>query len=64
VAREVKVDRDLCMGSGQCLIYAPNTFGQDEDAIAIVLDPEGDSEEAITSAITGCPTHALAVRDA
>jgi ferredoxin len=49
------------MGSGQCLIYAPNTFTQDDDAIAVVSDPEGDSEAELVSAVTGCPTHAIAV---
>jgi ferredoxin len=51
------------MGSGQCTIYAPNTFGQDDESIAIVVDPDGDSLAAVTSAVTGCPTQALAVRD-
>jgi ferredoxin len=56
---EIRVDRDLCMGSAQCSIYAPNTFGQDEDAVAVVLDACGDSGEAIQAAIDSCPTRAL-----
>ena len=39
--REIRVDRTLCMGSGQCCWYAPNTFDQDDETIAIVTDPAG-----------------------
>lgn len=63
MAREIKVDADLCMGSGQCSIYAPNTFDHDENGIAFVTDPEGDSAEAVAQAVAGCPTQAITVRD-
>jgi ferredoxin len=57
--RELHVDRDLCMGSGQCVYYAPNTFDQDDDSISVVTNPQGDPEEVIETAITACPTRAL-----
>jgi ferredoxin len=59
--REIRVDRDLCMGSAQCSIYAPNTFGQDEDAVAEVVDQHGDPDDAIATAIASCPTRALSI---
>lgn len=59
--REIRVDRTLCMGSGQCCWYAPNTFDQDDETVAIVIDPQGDPEEAITAAVKGCPTGALSL---
>ncbi|MGH3246371.1 MAG: ferredoxin [Trebonia sp.] len=59
--REIRVDRDLCMGSGQCCWYAPNTFGQDDETIAVVIDPRGDPEEAIQTAVDSCPTGALSI---
>ncbi|MBL7490030.1 ferredoxin [Frankia sp. AgB1.9] len=61
MARAITIDRDLCMGSGQCLIYASNTFDLDDDAIATVVDPDGDSDAELTSAVTGCPTQAISV---
>ena len=60
-SREVRVDRTLCMGSGQCCWYAPNTFGQDSNTVAIVIDQHGDPDEAINTAIIGCPTEALSI---
>lgn len=59
--REIRVDRTLCMGSGQCCWYAPNTFDQDDETVAIVIDPQGDPEEQIRAAIKGCPTGALSI---
>jgi ferredoxin len=59
--REIRVDRDLCMGSGQCNWYAPNTFDQDDEAVAVVIDSHGDPEEAITTAIASCPAQALSL---
>ena len=59
--REIRVDRSLCMGSGQCCFYAPNTFDQDDETIAIVTDPGGDPEEAIQAAVDGCPTQAISI---
>jgi ferredoxin len=61
--REIGVDRNLCMGSGQCSWYAPNTFDQDDETIAIVIDPRGDPAEAIKTAVDSCPTRAISIVD-
>jgi len=57
---ELSVDRDRCMGSGQCTFYAPSTFDLDDLSIAVVVDPDGDPDDAIQMAIDVCPTRALA----
>ncbi len=59
--REIRIDRSLCMGSGQCCWYAPNTFGQDDETIAIVIDPAGDPDDTIEAAADGCPTQAISI---
>ena len=59
--REIRVDRDLCIGSAQCSWYALHTFDQDEDAVAVVIDQHGDPEDAIQSAIVSCPSRALSI---
>jgi ferredoxin len=59
VSRKIEIDRELCMGSGQCCVYAPLTFGQDETTIAVVADPDGGSAEEIRAAVQFCPTQAL-----
>ena len=55
----ISVDRERCMGSGMCLVYAPGTFEHDEQTKAIVVDPAGDTIEAIRTAVEACPTGAL-----
>lgn len=58
---EISIDRDRCMGSGNCVVNAPATFDLDESSIAIVRDAEGESEEAIARAARGCPTQAITI---
>jgi ferredoxin len=55
----IAVDRELCMGSGLCVIYAPATFSHDEQAKAVVVDPAGDPIDMIRTAVEACPMHAL-----
>jgi ferredoxin len=62
--REIRVDKNLCMGSGQCLGYAPNTFDQDDDNTAMVISQDGDPEEDIQTAISSCPTGAISRAEA
>ncbi len=59
--RQIRIDRSLCMGSGQCLWYAPNTFDQDDDTMAIVIDQHGDPEDKVATAIGSCPTQAISL---
>lgn len=59
----VTVDRDLCIGSGLCVVYAENTFTHDEQAKAIVLTPSPDSLAAVRAAVEACPVSALQLTD-
>jgi ferredoxin len=59
---EVEVDRDLCIGSGNCVYGAPGTFELDDDEVAYVVDPAAASEEAIVQAARRCPSRAISVR--
>ena len=58
---EVEVDRDVCMGSGNCVYTAPGAFDLDDDSISFVVDPAGASEEKVIVAARNCPTHAITV---
>ena len=59
---EIDIDRDACMGSGNCVFTAPGVFELDDDSIARVVDPEASREDAILTAARQCPTHAISVR--
>ncbi len=59
---EVEIDRDVCMGSGNCVYEAPGAFDLDDDSVAMVVDPAGAPEEQVVAAARKCPTHAITVR--
>jgi ferredoxin len=59
---EIDIDRDACMGSGNCVYTAPGVFELDNDSIARVVDPEASPDEVILTAARQCPTHAITVR--
>jgi ferredoxin len=58
----IRIDRELCEGSGSCAFQAPSTFDIDDDTKVILV--EGiDSDQAIRAAVESCPTHAIAIAD-
>jgi ferredoxin len=59
---EVEIDRDVCMGSGNCVFEAPGAFALDDDSIATVVDPTAVPEDKIIAAARKCPTQAISVR--
>jgi ferredoxin len=65
VALEIQIDRDRCIGSGNCGFFAPATFDIDDDLKAVLLatagGPEGDPHDAVLLAADGCPTEAITV---
>jgi ferredoxin len=62
-APTIVVDRELCMGSGMCIVYAPATFAHDDETKAVVVDPEGDPIDAIRNAMQACPTSAIRIEE-
>jgi ferredoxin len=58
---EIAIDRDVCMGSGNCSFWAPGVFDLDDDGVAVVIDPDGASEDKIVLAAQGCPTQAISL---
>ncbi len=62
MALEVEIDRDVCMGSGNCVYEAAGAFDLDDDSIAFVVDTAAVPEEKVIAAALKCPTHAITVR--
>ena len=62
MALEVDVDRDACIGSGNCAFHAPGAFELDADGIAFVVDPAAAPEGAVHKASQQCPARAITVR--
>jgi ferredoxin len=59
---EIRIDTDTCMGSGNCVFWAPESFELDEeDAHAVALDPEATEEERLLVVSGGCPVGAISL---
>lgn len=59
----VEIDRQRCMGSGNCAYWAPATFDLDSDGIATLIgDPSADTER-VRLAVEGCPTRSIALSE-
>jgi len=61
VALTIEINREVCMGSGNCSFWAPAVFDLDDDGVAIVIDAAGDTEDKVILAAQGCPTQAISV---
>jgi ferredoxin len=61
VALEISIDRDVCMGSGNCSFWAPGVFDLDDDGIAVIVDPNAQPDDKVILAAQGCPTQAISI---
>lgn len=62
----VRVDRDKCIGVGNCVEIMPDVFDQDEDdGIVILLQEEVDDSrlDELQQAADVCPVHAILIGD-
>ncbi len=57
----IEIDRDACVGSGNCVFWAPATFDLGDDGVSVVIDPTGDTVDRIRVAAEGCPARAISV---
>ena len=64
MAIDVEIDRDVCMGSGNCTYEAPGVFDLDDDSVAVVVDVTAAPESSVAAAADKCPTHAITIRRA
>ena len=61
----IVVDRDVCIGSGNCVMTLPAVFDQDDDGVVVLDDPSPDqaTEDAVQAAARRCPSGAITVLD-
>lgn len=57
----VVADRDRCMGTGSCMVYAPATLTYDAEGKVAVTEPIADDLDAVRAAVEACPTAALTI---
>lgn len=59
----MEIDRDLCVGFGDCLDAAPDAFELDEENVAVFTRPETVDREGLLEACRSCPVDAITARD-
>jgi ferredoxin len=60
---KVRVDRELCIGIGNCVALAPTVFEFDEENKATVLDPSSVDDDTLLEVAESCPENAIIVED-
>lgn len=60
---KVRVDRELCIGVGNCEAFAPTVFKLDDQNKAVVLDIKSVDERTLMEAAESCPVGAIIIED-
>lgn len=57
----VTIDRSKCVGSGNCMMTAPEVFEQDDDGIVVLLNaaPPESQHAAVRQAVELCPARVI-----
>ena len=58
-AVKVEIDRERCMGSGNCIYWAAKVFDVGDDMIAVVIGDPDEHRERVELAAEHCPTNAI-----
>lgn len=60
----IAIDKDVCIGAGQCALAAPGVFTQDDDGFSALLPdrPEG-GDPMLREAVRACPVGAITVTE-
>ncbi|MEU6063769.1 MULTISPECIES: ferredoxin [Streptomyces] len=62
----IDIDRDVCIGAGQCALAAPNVFSQDDDGYSMLIPgkEDGAGDPMVRDAARACPVGAIKVTEA
>ncbi|MFF0746452.1 ferredoxin [Streptomyces sp. NPDC004111] len=61
----IDIDRDVCIGAGQCVLTAPAVFTQDDEGLSEVLPgmEGGGGSVLLGEAVRACPVSAISLTD-
>ncbi|GHE76503.1 ferredoxin [Streptomyces spiralis] len=61
----IDIDRDRCIGAGQCALAAPNVFTQDDEGFSTLLPgkEDGGGDPMVREAARACPVGAITVTE-
>lgn len=59
----IRIDRERCIGSENCVASAPSVFRLDAEGKAVLLDPTTVDAEVLMLVAEICPTEAIVLED-
>ena len=59
----VRIDRNLCVGFGDCIEGAPEAFVLDHEGLAVFKEPDTVERARLLAACDACPVDAITVWD-
>ncbi|MFD8396445.1 ferredoxin [Streptomyces sp. NPDC059680] len=61
----IDIDKEVCIGAGQCALAAPNVFTQDDDGFSALLPgrEDGGGDRMVREAARACPVGAITVSE-
>jgi ferredoxin len=59
----IVIDRDQCVGFGDCVKEAPEGFELDQETVAVFVAPETVERDRLLRACDACPVDAITVYD-
>ncbi|MEV5379059.1 ferredoxin [Streptosporangium nondiastaticum] len=61
----ITIDRDRCIGSGQCVMTAPGVFTQDDDALVALVPghEDGSGDPRVLDVPMACPVQAIEISE-
>ncbi|KUM88343.1 MULTISPECIES: ferredoxin [Streptomyces] len=62
---DIDIDKDVCIGAGQCALAAPGVFTQDDDGFSTLLPgrEDGGGDPMVREAARSCPVSAITVAE-
>ncbi|MFF7356800.1 MULTISPECIES: ferredoxin [Streptomyces] len=61
----IDIDKDVCIGAGQCALTAPGVFSQDDDGYSTLMPgrEDGAGDPMVREAARACPVGAITVSE-
>jgi ferredoxin len=61
----IEIDKDVCIGAGQCALAAPSVFTQDDDGFSTLIpgSEDGAGDPMVREAARACPVGAIKVTE-